>query len=243
MSNSPALITIEEVAASYANSKGEYGKAQLYRYLQILLEGFAQLNIFTTSDVGKVNWYAGTVGSDGCIELPIDCIDYVRIGTPINGLIYTLTRNDNIDMPIGMECGEVTGVDLSTQLPDPPLYWNWVVTDYSATGGHNFAYYRWDKPNRRIVFKGDCVGRQIVVEYVTTGINLSGKTWIPREYLQLLKLYLQWQIKLYAGEKDVEYFAREYAIEKDRVQKLQWAFRPDEFLDMLRLNFTRSIKR
>jgi len=243
MSATPALISIESIAASYANSKGEYGKANLYRYLAIILEGVGELAIFDTSELGKVNWYAGEVGSDGCIELPGDCIDYVRIGTPLNGVIYTLTRNDNLDMPIGMECGVVTGVDVSAQITGEPLYWNWTTVDYAATGGWNFGYYRFDKANRRIVFKGDCVGRQIVVEYITTGINLSGDTWIPRELQQLLKLYLNWQLKFYADDKNVEYAAREYAIEKERIRNLQWAVRPDELLDVFRSNFTRAIKR
>jgi hypothetical protein len=243
MTASKALIQVEEIAASYANSKGEYGKSQTYRYLQIILEGFADLNIFTTSEVGKVNWYAGTVGTDGCIELPSDCIDYVRIGTPINGVIQTLTRNDNLDMPIGLECGQVTGVTVTQYLLGEPIYWNWTTVDYAATGGKNFAYYRFDKPNRRIVFNGDCVNRPIVIEYISTGISLSGETWIPREMMQLLKLYLNWQLKLYSDDKNVEYAAREFAIERQRLMNFQWSLRADEFLDLIRSNMTRAIKR
>lgn len=242
MSHTPALITIEEVAASYANSKGEYGKHNVYRYLQILLEGYSELNIFDT--IAKINWFAGRVNDQGVIDWPVDMIDYVRIGTPIDGTIYTLTRNDSINMPIGMECGEVTGLDNPSQYPAyTPAYWNWTTTDYSTTGGKNFAYYRADKANRRFVFMGDCTSRDIVIEYVSTGVNLSGKTWIPREYLQLLKLYLNWQLKFYSDDRNVEYAAREFAIEQSKMKKFQWAFRPDEFLDMVRSTFTRAMKR
>ena len=243
MSNTPALISIEQIAASYANSKGQYGKAELYRYLQILIEGAGEYAIFDSNSLGKINWYAGTVDTTGCIDLPVDLIDYVRIGTPVNGQIVTLTRNDNLDLPIGMECGEVTGVDTTATLGTEPLYYNWSNVDYSATGGWNFMYYRFDKANRRIVFKGDSVGRQIVIEYISTGISLSSDTWIPRELMQLLKLYLGWQVKLYSGDKDVEYWAREYSIEKQRLRNFQWAFRADEFLDMIRSTFTRAVKR
>ena len=243
MTSSNALVSIEQIAASYANSKGQYGKAQVYRYLQIILEGVTELAIFEPSEIGKINWYAGAIDSTGCIDLPIDCIDYVRIGTCINGVLYTLTRNDNICMPIGMECGIVTGLDTTQTLPGEPIYWNWNTVDYASTGGHNFMYFRMDKANRRIVFKGDCVGREIVIEYISTGISLSGDTWIPREYMQMLKLYLNWQIKLYADDKNTEYAAREYAIEKQRLRNFAWAFRSDEFLDMIRGNFTRAVKR
>jgi hypothetical protein len=241
MSDTTALTQIENIAASYANSKGEYGKAQLYRYLQIILEGYQQWNIFNSTK--KVNWYSGEIDSTGCVDYPVDMFDYIRIGTVINGQLYTLTRNDNLDMPIGLECGVVTGVDMGATLSGEPLYWNWSVTNYTATGGNNFAYYRDDKANRRIVFKGDCTGRSIVIEYVSSGVSLSGETFIPAELTQYLKLYLMWQLKLYAGEKDVEYFAREFAIEKQRLMNYQWNFRPDEFLDMIRGTFTRAIKR
>lgn len=242
MSHSDALISLESICESYANVKGDYSKKNTYRFLQLLIEGLGEFNIF--SSVGKINWYAGSVGDDGCIYVPVDFIDYIRIGTPIQGLIYTLTRNENLEMPIGMECGVVTGAENVTQLPTvEPLYWNWTTVDYASTGGHNFAYYRYDKENRRIVFKGDVVGRSIIIEYITTGINMSGNTYVPREYMQLMKLYLNWQLKLYAGDRDTEYAAREFAIEKDKVKSFQFALRPDEFLDNLRLLWTRAIRR
>jgi len=239
--DTPALIQIDNIAASYANSKGEYGKNQRYRYLQIILEGYTHWNVFNSAK--KVNWYAGLIDSHGVIDWPSDMYDYIRIGTPINGQLYTLTKNDNLDMPIGMECGQLTGMDLTQQLSGEPLYWNWCVVDYAATGGHNFAFYRSDKDNRRTVFNGDCLGRLIVIEYVSSGVSLSGETFIPAELNQLLKLYLNWQIKFYADDKNAEYAAREYGIEKDRLRNYQWPFRSDEFLDMIRSNFTRAIKR
>lgn len=241
MADTHALTTVEKIAASYANSKGDYSKAQLYRHMQIILEGYQQWNIFNSTK--KISWYAGEVDSTGCIDYPIDMFDYIRIATPVNGLLVTLTRNDNLDMPIGLDCGEVTGLDVSTSLGTDPLYWQWSTPDYAAHGGHNFCYYRDDKANRRIVFKGDSVGRQIVIEYTSSGVSLSGETFIHAELTQYLKLYLQWQLKLYAGEKDTEYFAREWAIEKQRLMNYQFAFRMDEFLDMLRSNFTRAVKR
>lgn len=240
--DTPALTTINKIAASYANSKGDYGKQNKWRYMQIILEGYQQWNVFHNS-AKKVNWYCGTVQSDGCIDWPIDMYDYIKIGTPVNGQIVTLTRNDNLEMPIGLECGQVTGVDLTSTLGTDAPFWNWVIVDYASTGGHNFAYYRSDKDNRRIVFHGDCLGRQIVIEYVSSGVSLSGETFIPAELTQLLKLYLNWQLKLYSDDRNTEYHAREYAIEKDRVMKFNWAFRPDEFLDMIRSNYTRAIKR
>ena len=240
--DTPALTTIDKIAASYANSKGEYGKQNKWRYMQIILEGYQDWNVFHNS-AKKVMWYAGTVDSHGVIDWPSDMYDYIKIGTPINGQIVTLTRNDNLDIPIGLECGQVTGVDLSQSIGGEPLYWNWTTVDYAATGGHNFAYYRSDKDNRRTVFQGDCLGRLIVIEYISSGVSLSGDTWIPTELTQLLKLYLNWQLKFYADDKNTEYAAREYSIEKDKIMKFNWAFRPDEFLDMIRSTFTRAVKR
>jgi len=242
MSDTNALISIEQVAASYANSKGDYGKSQLYRYLQILLEGYQEWNVFHAA-AKKVSWYAGIIDSTGCIDYPVDMYDYIRIATPINGQLVTLTRNDNLEIPIGLECGEVTGVDISATLSGQPLLWNWTTVDYAATGGWNFLYYRDDKQNRRIVFKGDSVGREIIIEYISSGVSLSGETFIPAELTQYLKLYLNWQLKLYSDDKNVEYHAREFAIQKQKMLNFGWAFRPDEFLDMIRSTFTRAIKR
>jgi len=236
-----ALTTIDKIAASYANSKGEYGKQNKWRYMQIILDGYTAWNVFNSSK--KVNWYYGVIDSTGCIDWPSDMYDYIRIGTIVNGQLVTLTRNDNLEMPIGMECGVVTGVDLTTSLAGDPIYWQWTVVDYAATGGSNFAYYRTDTTNRRTVFNGDCTGREIVIEYVSSGVSLSGETWIPAELTQYLKLFLMWQLKLYAGERDTEFYARECAIEKQRLINYQFAFRPEEFLDMIRGTFTRAIKR
>ena len=238
--DTPAVIPVTEVVKSYLNSKGTYTKINSRRYLQMLLEGFGDLNIFTS---GSFKTYYPTIDSTNRISVPLEYIDYVRIGFPMLGEIWTLTKNDNLILPNAMDCGAEVG-DSENMTPIDFANLNWV--DYGATGGANFLYYRWDKENRKLVFQGDGVGRQVIVEYLSTGVSLSGDTMVPREMLSLLKTYLRWQELSYDDRTPMnkeEIARRNFYDAKNQYNNFKNSFTVNEFLDALYSTYRQTPKR
>ena len=237
--DSPALVPISKVVHSYLNATGIYSKVNYKRFLQIVLENYADLNINNTAGFNSGRFIINQVN---CVPFPLDYIDYVRIGVPVAGQIETLTANDAIITPKAITCGvEVADSDLST-----PISNDWIV-HYGSTGGRNFMYYKSDKINRQIVFEGDGIGREVVIQYITTGINMSGATMIPVELVKVLRKYLHWvymdfdmlnkfpQNKIEAARRDFYHFLNEF-------ERQELSFTAEEFIDAIRQGYKQTIK-
>lgn len=235
--DSNALISIRQVVSSYLNEAGIYTLENYNRYLQICIEGLSHLNIYYVPSY-RITY--GTVDSINCYDLPDDFIDYYRIGVILDGKIWTLTKNDKIPTINAISCGEDLGDADNQGAIDIPY-----AHQYAINGGWNFGYYRVDKEKRRIVFSGDMIGRQIVLEYISTGVSLSGSTWVPRELSKVLKDYIHWK----AIQRDPqvalnhrEVARRDYYDSLAEYNRLQCSFTVDELLDALASGFGQSIK-
>ena len=233
-----ALITIRHAVDSYLNELGIYSKGNYKRFLNIVLEGYTNLNIH---HIRGVKTFYDTVTDINTVDLPADFIDYIRIGMIEDGKIWTLSLNEDIALPNALDCGEYEGDADGLAASDQPWYWH-----YSSRGGYNYGYYRVDWDLRRVVFQGDMVARQVVIEYLSSGVNMSETTFIPRELLPVLKEYLNWVVlkrDRQAPMNRIEMARRDYYTALNEYEKLNWGFSADEFLDAIRKSWKQTLKR
>jgi hypothetical protein len=234
------LIKITDILDRYLNLKGVYSEANSFRYLQIILEGRQDYGFKSSTEIKTVEL---TVTALNTVNVPTDFVDYVRIGTIVDQEIYTLTKNNNIRLNQGLNCGQELGGE-TTPIPSSSLW----VPDFSATGGRNFLYYRYDKDLRRIVFQGDGVGRTIILEYLTDGVSVDGETYVPADMGKMLIAYLESELKLYGDKEmtslgDTEYYRRNYEAEKQKYTRNKLCFTADELLDTIRGTYRQTLKR
>lgn len=235
--DTPGLVKITDVVNSYINETGE-STDNFFRYLQIVIEGLTSLNIKNTIGF-KV--YFTSVNSNNIIHFPSDMIKYSRIGILKDGLIYTLTKTNNLALPNGDICGvEVVADDNLNTLFLPSQL------NYAQGGGYNLAAYRIDDLGRRIIFKGSLTGETVVIEYKSSGVNLSGETYIPVIIIPVLKEYLNLTItkrnkNASLGEKQQ---ANLYFINaRNDYVKTKHAFNMTEFLDAIYSGYSQGVKR
>jgi hypothetical protein len=173
------------------------------------------------------------------VSLPTDFIDYVRIGRALNGRIITLSLNPDMVMPYDEVCALPVNNDTTAAL------WMPTVSQPGLGGGYNYANYRVDKRERRIIFEGVIPGAECYLEYLSTGISLSEKTFIDRRAVETILAFLDWQMA--ENEKGIG------SVEKQRklniyngwVQQLTRNIRAltvDEMLDAMRRGYRRSPK-
>lgn len=240
--------TILYVVKSVQNRLRKYTMRE-YKYLeQIIIECYTNLNIFHLNNIEVVYLRMSDAKT---VDLPADFIDYTKIGIPINGKLKVLTKNQNILLPREFEDGEEVGnTDNSTSTDTSSIYFvghfrhgRYVGGLYGAPGGRDQAYYRVDKEMRTIAFTGSVPRSEIVLEYISSGVKLSGQTIIPRECVGLLQNYAQWHY--YLSNKDSRYreFKNEYYGDVEEIRAFQTMFTKDEYLQHVYKHSRQSPKR
>lgn len=239
MSDTPAFIPLSNVVHSFLNATGIYSKVNFKRFMIIVAENYTDLNINGTA-LFKTERIV--IGSTNSIPWPKDFIDYVRIGTLYNGKIFTLTKNEAIVGDYVISCGqEIPDSDLTDVINN-----NW-AHNYTTSGGKNFLYYRSDKETRRIIFDGDGVGRTIILQYISSGVELNGDTMIPVSMLKMMRKYLHWVLMDYDmtskyPQSKIEGARRDFVIFREEYERLDTGFTADEFIDALRQGYSQGIK-
>ena len=228
-----AHISVEQVIASYANERDDYDPNHLKRYERIIVEGYSDLNM---NHVITPLFVRGFVSDVNVFKLPADFVDYLRIGVVNNGKVWTLSENTNIDL----SAEDVCGVEVNNN----PTMSDW----YTPGGGDNIAKYRIDKSPgvRRIVFEGPMMGREIVLEYISTGIPVSGNLYIPRGLMPVLKNYLDWTIKKNNDampENKVFRAKQDFYESLHAYERAEESMTADEILDIIRSGYTIGPKR
>lgn len=242
--------TINYVVMSVLNRLRDYTMRDYSFLEQIIIEGYSELNLWHLDNIEVVYLRMSEAKT---VDLPADYVDYCKIGIPINGKIKVLTNNENILLPRKFEDGTDVGNADETVSGDDGIFFidhfrngNFIAGLYGSTGGRDQAYYKIDRETRRIVFSGSVPRGEIVLEYISSGVNLQGSTLIPAEAIPALRAYALWQLiendrKVPASEKERKKAAYEEEIEALRF--FQTSFTADEYKKHVWKSTKQSIKR
>ncbi len=242
--------TILYVVMSVLNRLREYSMRNYSFLEQIVIEGYTSLNLWTLDNVEVVYLRMSDAKT---VDLPSDFVDYNMIGIPIKGKLKVLTRKDNILLPRKFEDGADVGNADDANAPSGSVYFTdhfrngqFVGGLYGMPGGQDDAHYRIDRENRQIVFSGSVPRSEIVLEYVSSGINLGGTTVIPQEAVPALRAYALWQNiendrKIPMNEKERK--KSQYEGEVEALTYFQTAFTKDEYKRMVWRSIAQTPKR
>ena len=131
------------------------------------------------------------VSAIGVARLPDDYVDYVKVGVPIGGEIFTFTKRgdvirldtDPLGVSVDEDMGEGQDLDIS-------------YTPSMATGMFNDqGYFDIDIPNNRILVRNTDATR-IILRYVSTGIEDMETTYIPAQAINYVKAELEYRLEL-----------------------------------------------
>jgi hypothetical protein len=195
-----AVVDLNYIVSSYMNEKGDYTDKDRERLLQLVIEGYRHLNLFhnTVIDVRYL-----TMDANGVIDLANipDYVQYTKIGIPVGGKTWILGINEDIlprrdtmsaEATAGIFNNIETTVDYGYYFAGH--YRNSRYTDslYGLGGGLSRSYYRIDKETNTIQFDTSVPNSEIIIEYISTGVNKSGATLVPPQAIEPLKTYLNW---------------------------------------------------
>lgn len=224
----------------------DFNSPNYQKYLQWAINCFGDLQLFTMPSI-KIAY----IQLDDILQatVPDDYIEYVSIGICKNGKIYTLTLNDNIITQHKTDsCGNPSpcGIIAQTQKDYHNGLWSYIPhfrngqyvgEQYGQTGGQNrYGYYNIDTksiPNI-IQFNSVVPQTEIVLEYISSGINTDGSAVVPRKCVETIVNFIHYQIaehgkNISLGEK--QWKKNQYLESWHRLDAVNSSFNIDEFLD------------
>jgi len=180
-----ALIDINQIVDEFLLS---YKKSteDSFIYLQHACNCVRDFKLYDSQDVitQKVS-----ISALGIIEMPSDMVGFNGLFKPYNGEWWPFTRKDSLinttTTTLGVEGHDSTfGEGVGIQDPKSDTY--------GGVGGINDYYYKIDWKARRIFCEG-ITSETVALKYVTTGIEISGTTYVPTFITPMIHDYLLWK--------------------------------------------------
>lgn len=150
------------------------------------------------------------------VDFPDDMVDWIAIGVPVDGKLWTLTRKHGVIKTTTTEDATET---YDTSIGEGQDLINDVDSGYNARGGVNDeGYFDIDYPNKRFVLK-NTTATTVWLAYVTSGINLEETDqYLPIKYEETIRAYIIWQANVYRSDVALN-FKRE--LERQYEQQLK----------------------
>jgi len=181
----PAQISVNEVVSRYL-FKYKLSTDDAFIYLEHACNCVRDFHLYDSPNVvpAKV-----TITALGIIEMPQDMVGFNELYKFIDGVKWPFTFNDNIITTTTIIGGvETRDADYGEgeAIVDPKS------DTYGGIGGVNDYYYKPDWKSRRIFVEGT-INDTAVLLYTTSGVELTGTTYIPEFITPMLDSYMLWK--------------------------------------------------
>lgn len=250
MSNITGYITLKQVVHNFRMMNKEYGNMDDDRLLLFAANALMDFKRFKSRKV-KVKYYDSSEISDiNTISLPRDYDSFSKLGEIHNERVLILTENKNIAIPGKIENGvQSRDVDKSNSNNEYFVAHDhngqYIQNLYGLRGGYYDLYYKLDENHERIILEGDA-SSSLILEYISTGIDMDQDTVIPIRLLNVLIRRMEWEI----ADRDPtvpDYLVRRkqhyYAIEEARAGKLEHRWNIEQFRAAMWSSSSRGLKR
>jgi hypothetical protein len=244
------ITTVAYVVSSVLNRLRDYSMRHYSFLEQICIEGYTDLNLWHLDNIEVVYLRMSEAKT---VDLPADFVDWLKIGVPIAGKLRVLTNHKGILFPRTFADGAEVGNTDDTGGTQDAVYFTshlrngqFVGGLYGLPGAIDQAYYRFDRERRTLIFSGSIPRAEVVLEYISSGVSLSGSTVIPREAVPALRAYLLWQLmendsKVSPTEKERK--KSQYEEQLHALDFFQSAFTKDEYKRHVARNTRQTPKR
>ncbi len=221
------LISINKIVDSYL-LKNEKSTDRAWIYLQHACDAVRDIHLY---DLPNLVTSKVSISALGIIEFPSDMIGFNGLYKFVDGVKWDFTHRGDVITTTTTTAG-VEGQDddygEGEALKDPK------TDTYGGVGGVNDYYYKIDWKARRIFVEGT-TSDTAVLEYTSSGVEMTGTTYLPDYMTPVVDAYLGWKecffeprLERYAYEREKSYYNAE-----NRARNLINAMSYSEWRDLL----------
>lgn len=183
MAHTSAYDTLDHIVRT-AIDLAEEDISKYTKYLKLGIWAYTNLRLNHIKE-GEIVEKLSVDSDLNTVDFPDDMIDYIAIGIPIDGVLWTFTRKYGVIKTTTLSGGSETydtdigeGIDLQEDTDN----------DYSARGGVNDeGYFDVDYENSRFVLK-NTTATTVWLAYTTSGIDLDEtEQYIPKKYEEVIR--------------------------------------------------------
>lgn len=208
-------------------------------FFSFAIDGYKVLRLYSLKTVETRKMQMTTINT---VDLPGDYLEFVSVGVPFKAKLWTFTRDNKLIVTTTDDCGEETldeskgeGVEVND---------NQNVSSYGIKGGRNDYYFTLDEKNSRLILNG-FNRTEVILKYISTGINISDVTWIPRIAEEALIAWIHWKEIENNDEAPENKVMRRERRFKEELDVLSFLQGPsiEEIMDMIYSTFRQGVKR
>jgi hypothetical protein len=235
------------------NEVGNYDPKpnEIKRFTQWAIDCFLDLNIMQPHST-KIAYLTVNEGLNA--ELPSDYVRYCKIGVNVGGRFKTLTYDSAMIPSTEYTEGSIVSVKKDVKGPHADsLFFNdhyasgqFVGGFYTQPGGYNDTYYKVDRERGVISLSNQLDCRELILEYISTGINTQSDIIVPIEAVPVIVAYMHMVWSKNTGDvpmnKQIQR-DQDYNDAYNKLLTLRTIFTADEYLDMVYSTYHQGIKR
>jgi hypothetical protein len=253
-------VTLDYIVRNVIVQLEESSLRRYETYLQYAVRGMRELTLYGANSQGLKIKHIPMLANKA-INLPSDYVKYTKVGICVNGRVVMLGLDDSLCLNDNYsECGDPLGVAIENidnpdyvffafGYPFAGYYHNnqYVNSLFGLGGGFNSrGYFRVNNEMNQIQFASVVPQTDIVLEYISDGVNADGTSIVPVEATEYLIAFVHWkrvEAKRDSTESEIARWRNESMVRFRNCKHFANMFTMSEYLDSYRNNVFQTPKR
>jgi len=214
------IKTVKYIVTSALFRLGKEGQGKEYTWLEQVAIDYLSERAPLEGNVGLKCMYLDLGTSARVAQLPQDCMRISKIALKSGNRVWTLTIDNNLRIPEELftcDSSEDASGEFATFVGNG---FGWWTKNYSLGGGRNVNYYRIinDGGRKLIIFDHNVPDGQLIIEYLSNGVDIGADSMIDVSYAEPFRLYLMSQYAMFKGNREEKAMYKELQLQYECAQ-------------------------
>lgn len=196
--------TLDQIVREACMESDDHGMHNYSKFMLWAMEGLQEMRIDDFQEIKSILVTTSTIAT---IPFPVDMVKWTKIGEVSGDRVKVFTINNSIMLNHQTDCGveqnnakykAATYLDINrenNEALDGYYFYGYgtsgAIYGY-GNGTQGDGQFREDKSRREFQFSSQYASKPIVLEYVSTGLNPSGQSYIEESIRKAVKEYIFW---------------------------------------------------
>lgn len=195
--------TLDQIVREACMEIDDHGLHNYSKFMLWAMEGLQEMRIDDFQEIKSILVTTSTIAT---VPFPVDMVKWTKIGEVSGDRVKVFTINNSIMLNHKTDCGieqnnpkyqPKTRIDLNREIEILDGYFFYGYGTSGAIYGYGNGVqgdgqFRVDKSRREFQFSSQYASKPIVLEYVSSGLNPSGQSYIEESIRKAVKEYIFW---------------------------------------------------